>query len=336
MSYGAHSGVDKNTHKTVLTIIVLIVINIFFSNIASGQTCLDEINVVNILKNKAWNASVSDGNTIDPGDIVIPINDAIIALWKRYYGSGETKVTDKGIVIAASFEAGNEGYAGLFVKYSHLLSYARVNIRVEVLEDNGGSIAIIFHSTWDNSEGGDKPKDPVLTITLIPLEAKLYVNGREYKLNNQKEYSINITITDDKANITIGSTNILTRLLPGNYSYITLMALSHTPGKSIKFIVKEFTLCSIESSKPVPPHQEYNPLSPIAIQVRTSTELNKMVNSTMRSIKNTPTMVMETSSSYENRSPEDILAHTTMYFMSSIILILIIATVVVFYFRFRK
>lgn len=76
---------------------------------------------------------------------------------------------------------------------------------MKVLEDYGGSIVIVLHSMWGNGKGGDKPIDPVLTVTLVPLEAKLYVNNKEYRLNNQKEYNINITITDNKVNITVGS-----------------------------------------------------------------------------------------------------------------------------------
>lgn len=336
MNYETYNNINENIHRIVLIIIMFIVINILSPNIANGQTCLDEIDVVDILKNEARNVNVSGSSFIDPGDVVIPINDAIIALWKRYYSNGEVRVVDEGILIATSFEAGNEGYAGLFIKYSRLLSYARISVRVKVLEDYGGSIVIVLHSMWDNSIGGDKPKDPVLTVTLVPLEAKLYVNNKEYRINNQKEYSINITIIDNKANITIGSMNVLSKLLPGNYSYVTLMALSPSSGKSIKFIVKEFTICFIESNKYAPPHQEYNPPSPIVI--KTSTELDKMVkvNTTTYSIENTPSMVITKAPDYGDKSLEDILAHTIMYFISSIILILIIVTIVVFYFRFRR
>lgn len=249
------------SRNVVMALLPLLLIPLSLSIVAQAHMCTNQIDVVGLLKDRFLGLVVGGGNRVDQGDIIIPVDHTVISLWKRYYGKGYVNVTSQGIVVEASFEAGNIGYAGVFVKYGYLLNYTYVQARIRVLEDRGGYIELLLHGSWDSGKGGDKPSDTVLMIVLAPSQAKLYVNGQEFSVEKQEEYVFEVTVRGTRASVRVGSTTTTTELSTGNYSYVTLMALSTMPGNSIRFLVENLTICGIETDIPSIPHQEFNPPS---------------------------------------------------------------------------
>ncbi len=249
--------------------IVMLVLMVLSSLVTHAQSCAI-IDTVKVLVDNLVGSSIGGGNRIDQGDIVYSLDNALIILWKRYYGGGRVNVTSNGVIVESWFDKGNNGYAGVTIKYSRLLRGVEVNLSLKLLKDNG-SIVLLLHNAWNTGKGGDYPIDPVLVVVVKPVIGKIIVNGIVYSYRGLgKDYNITLRTDGGKAILKINDVAVSSKIT-GNYSYITIGALSAMPGEHIKFKLTKLRICGMESDIRAQPYREFNPPSLVVNNTATIT-----------------------------------------------------------------
>ncbi len=245
------------TSYTNLTVTIALMVIVLAGVVAQSQSC-SIIDAVKVLINNLAGSSVGGGNRVDQGDIVYSIDDTLVILWKRYYGGGRVNVTRNGVIVESWFDKGNNGYAGVTLKYDKLLRGVEVNLSLEIIEANG-SIILLLHNGWNTGKGGDYPIDPALVVVIKPTTKKIIVNGVMYSYEGLgKDYNIALKTSNGKATLKLNDVVISTKTT-GNYSYITVGALSVMPGEHVKFKLTKLRICAIETNVNAKPYVEFNP-----------------------------------------------------------------------------
>ncbi len=221
-----------------LITIVSITLIILSTMISIGSNTID---IIGVLKEKALNIVVEGNSHIDPGDYRLQLDDIIVGLWKRIYGYGYVNVTDQGILVKAAFSKASMGMAGIYIEFTGSPESFNANMAIKILEDYGGVIEVILHSSWYNGTGGDKPGNPLTQIIVYPKYGLALIGNTQKSIGKTGKFNIRVDYENNTSILTVNGVTVKTSI-ENPPKYITLMALSTDPGLNITFLVEYFNI----------------------------------------------------------------------------------------------